>query len=266
MHPLNIIKYPRTPHIEGSRLQPGDENLNQIPFEQIRHLTLTLEEKVDGANVAISFDSDLNLRLQSRGHLLTGGAREGRYDLFKQWAAAHQDVFRKRIGSRYIIYGEWLYVKHRLFYDALPHYFLEFDMLDTERDIFLDTDARAELLSGLPVVSVPVLARGNFSSLEDLTAHLTHSRFITDAHTDILRRQAESLGLDPGQVAAQTDLSTYMEGIYIKVEQYGAVTQRMKFVRPSFAQIDLPEQGRTRTTFLTNQLCRPLTDIFANCL
>ena len=27
-----IIKYPRTPHLAGSRLQPGDEDLSQVPF------------------------------------------------------------------------------------------------------------------------------------------------------------------------------------------------------------------------------------------
>lgn len=29
-----IIKYPRTPHIQGSRLQPGDEDLRQRPFPE----------------------------------------------------------------------------------------------------------------------------------------------------------------------------------------------------------------------------------------
>lgn len=31
MNQFKIHKYPRTPHIEGSRLQPGDEDLSQIP-------------------------------------------------------------------------------------------------------------------------------------------------------------------------------------------------------------------------------------------
>lgn len=30
-----IIKYPRTPHIEGSRIQPGDEDLSQRSFSEI---------------------------------------------------------------------------------------------------------------------------------------------------------------------------------------------------------------------------------------
>ena len=38
MMPLH--KYPRTRHLEGSRLQPGDEDLDSVPFAAIagRHL------------------------------------------------------------------------------------------------------------------------------------------------------------------------------------------------------------------------------------
>jgi hypothetical protein len=55
MEELIIKKYPRTPHIQGSRLQPGDEDLSQIQFKDIAGRHMVLEEKVDGANSAISF-------------------------------------------------------------------------------------------------------------------------------------------------------------------------------------------------------------------
>lgn len=53
-----IIKYPRTPHIQGSRLQPGDEDLRQRPFSDIVGRNVVLEEKIDGANSAVSFTDD----------------------------------------------------------------------------------------------------------------------------------------------------------------------------------------------------------------
>ncbi len=53
-----IYKYPRTPHIQGSRLQPGDEDLESIPFSNIASKYLIVEEKIDGANTAISFSPD----------------------------------------------------------------------------------------------------------------------------------------------------------------------------------------------------------------
>ena len=76
MEPATLKKYPRTPHLEGSRLQPGDEDLSQVSFSYIRGKYLVVEEKVDGANSGISFGKDGTLLLQSRGHYLTGGYRE----------------------------------------------------------------------------------------------------------------------------------------------------------------------------------------------
>lgn len=52
MEPAILKKYPRTPHLEGFRLQPGDEDLSQIPFSSIRGKHPVAEEKVDGANMA----------------------------------------------------------------------------------------------------------------------------------------------------------------------------------------------------------------------
>ena len=54
----DLLKYPRTPHLEGSRLQEGDEDLAQIPFAEIAGKYLVVEEKCDGANSAISFGED----------------------------------------------------------------------------------------------------------------------------------------------------------------------------------------------------------------
>ena len=70
-----------------------DEELSQIPFKEIKNKYIVIEEKVDGANTAISFDDQGELLLQSRGHYLTGGYRERHYNLFKQWAMAHKEEF-----------------------------------------------------------------------------------------------------------------------------------------------------------------------------
>ena len=71
-----MIKYPRTHHLEGSRLQPGDEDLSQVRLSSLRSVPLVIEEKLDGANAALSFDGKGELLLQSRGHYLVGGGRE----------------------------------------------------------------------------------------------------------------------------------------------------------------------------------------------
>ena len=232
----SIIKYPRTPHIEGSRLQPGDEDLSQIPFDNIAGRHIVIEEKIDGANSALSFNPEGELLLQSRGHYLTGGYRERHYNLFKQWAGVHRDALWAVLGCRYVMYGEWMYAKHSIYYDALPHYFMEFDILDRESGRFLDTPSRAKLSAGLPICSVPVLAEGRFHRMDEVLKYLGDSCFITSDHIANLRSAARREGLDTDRICRETDASMTMEGLYIKVEEGGQVVQRVKYVRRSFLQ------------------------------
>jgi hypothetical protein len=258
-----IIKYPRTPHIEGSRLQPGDEDLSQISFSDIAGKEIVVEEKCDGANAAVSFGGDGGLLLQSRGHYLTGGARERHYDLFKRWATVHRDAFHGVLGSRYVMYGEWLYAKHTVFYDALPHYFLEFDVLDRETGAFLDTPSRRALLSGLPVVSAPVIARAAFESLAALIRLVGPSAYIRPGHMERLRATCLRMGEDAERRCAETDPTTTMEGLYLKLEENGAVRARMKYVRASFLQkVEENETHWLNRSIIPNQLERPLEEIF----
>jgi len=61
-----IVKYPRTPHISGSRIQPGDEDLEAVARELLKGCFIVVEEKLDGSNCGISFDEGGALALQSR--------------------------------------------------------------------------------------------------------------------------------------------------------------------------------------------------------
>ncbi|MGN1235385.1 MAG: RNA ligase family protein [Christensenellaceae bacterium] len=263
MEEFLIRKYPRTPHLEGSRLQPGDEDLSQVRFSEIAGKRLVVEEKIDGANSAISFSSKGDLYLQSRGHYLTGGYRERHYHLMKQWANVHRESFYSVLGNRYIMYGEWMYAKHTVFYDALPAYFMEFDIYDRERGIYLDTPSRRELTSRMPVCSVPVLAEGQFRRKEEITRLIGPSLYKTEDSLMVLRKVAEDLGLNADRICVETDDSNLMEGIYIKVEERGEVVSRLKFVRNSFLQS--PSQSETHwidRPIVPNQLAVPFEEMF----
>ncbi|MFG2044917.1 RNA ligase family protein [Dactylosporangium sp. NPDC048998] len=229
-----LRKYPRTPHLQGSRLQPGDHDLAQVPFAELAGRPLVVEEKLDGANAAISFDTDGGLLLQSRGHYLTGGPREKQFALFKAWAAGVRYQLWPVLRDRFILYGEWLYAKHTVFYDALPHHFCEFDVYDRRSEVFLSTPHRRELLAGLGVASVPVLHEGSFADLAALTKLVGPSTCRTGGWREALREAAVAGGADPDQVVRETDMSDDMEGLYLKLEDDDAVLGRYKWVRPSF--------------------------------
>ncbi|NGN68490.1 RNA ligase family protein [Streptomyces sp. A7024] len=229
-----LRKYPRTPHLSGSRLQPGDEDLDAVPFAEIAGRHLVVEEKLDGANAAISFTAAGELRLQSRGHYLSGGPREKQFAQLKAWASVVREPLWERLGDRYVLYGEWLYAKHTVFYDALPHYFCEFDILDRTDDSFLSTPARRELLAGAPVTSVPVLHEGAVKRPQEITDLVGPSTARTTGWRSALTDAAREAGLDPERVAAETDRADEMEGLYLKIEEGGRTTGRLKWVRASF--------------------------------
>ena len=203
---IQILKYPRTPHISGSRLQPGDEDVKVVAREALEGVSFIIEEKLDGSNCGVSFAPHGSLILQSRGHVLAGGPRERQFDLLKRWASHHVAALRDILGQRYVMYGEWLYARHTIPYDRLPHYFLEFDILDRESGAFLDTEARGKLLAGGPVLSVPVLGRSPAGMIETYVGKSLYS---------------------------STEM---MEGLYLKGEGGGHVVERFKYVRTDFLQ------------------------------
>ena len=234
---FDIKKYPRTQHLCGSKLQKGDEDLSQIPFSAIFGKNIVIEEKIDGANSAVSFDQNGDLLLQSRGHYLTGGYRERHYAPMKVWANIHRDKFYKVLGKRYIMFGEWMYAKHTVYYDMLPDYFMEFDIYDREQQVFLDTNTRRDFTDEIGIISsVPILGKGIYKTEKSILSHLGPSNYKSGSHIENLRATAEKLGLDADKVIAETDPSMLMEGLYIKVEEDGIVKERMKYVRASFAQ------------------------------
>jgi hypothetical protein len=253
-----LRKYPRTPHLVTSRLQPGDEDLDQVPFTELAGRYLVVEEKLDGANSAISFDPDGTLLLQSRGHYLTGGPRERHFAPFKAWAASVAPVLRPILGERHVLYGEWLYAKHTVYYDALPHYFCEFDVLDRQTGEYLSTARRRALLRGTPVLSVPVLHEGTVLSLAALTGLVGHSTAKSPTWRESLVTSAAAAGVDGARALADTDPADEMEGLYVKREEGGVVTGRFKWVRPGFstAVLDSGTHWLNRP-IVVNQLADP---------
>ena len=236
---MEIIRYPRTPHLEGSNLQPGDEGHDRVKLAVLRArfpgAVCIIEEKIDAANAGIFFDGDLHLRIQSRGHILSGGARERQFGPLKEWAAAIEADLLERLEDRYTMYGEWCWAHHTQFYDWLPDYFMEFDVLDRHTGTFLSTPARRALLDGLPISSVPVIGTDWPDSAEALHKMVGPSLYRSPDWRDTLRMAAEQANVDPEDALRLAD-GDLAEGHYIKIEQGGAVLFRAKFVRPGFVQ------------------------------
>jgi hypothetical protein len=224
-----------------------------------------IEEKLDGANAGMSLDEHGRLRLQSRGHVLTGGPRERHFDLYKQWARTHEAALSERLAGGLTLYGEWLYAKHTIFYDQLPHYFMEFDIRDAGGN-FWSTARRNEHLAGSPITAVPVLWCGVVEKPHDLPDLVAHALYKSPRWRDRLRAAAVEGGVDPDRCAVETDSSDLAEGLYIKVEDpvTNLVLARYKWVRASFltAVLDSGSHWHSRP-IVANQLAEGV-DLFSS--
>ena len=82
----DFIKYPRTPHLFGSKGTDDDKHLSRQEFEGlIADPSLIVEEKIDGTNVGIHFTSGGRMVLQCRGREIT----EGNQDIARKTQARH---------------------------------------------------------------------------------------------------------------------------------------------------------------------------------
>jgi len=261
---IPLLKYPRTAHLEGSRLQIGDTDDGQTPLSALHGQHVVIEEKLDGANAAVSFTSAGELLLQSRGHYLAGGAGERQFNLFKHWAAAHEAALLERLEDRYVMYGEWCFAKHSCWYDRLPAFFMEFDLYDRRAACFLSTPARHTLLADGPVMSVPVLYEGEMPRSTKAMRSLVRPSLARSADWKPAFEQAVAQENQPlDLVRQQTDLSDLAEGLYLKTESNAQVTGRYKWVRPDFVQTILDSGSHhSRRPVLPNQLA-PGVDLYA---
>jgi ATP-dependent RNA circularization protein (DNA/RNA ligase family) len=220
----DFIKFPSTPHLA---ILPGvdirnDKVLTASEREEFLRHALIVEEKVDGANLGISFDSEGNIRAQNRGaYLQLPGS--GQWKKIGGWLALRTDVLFENLSDRYILFGEWCYARHSVLYDRLPDWFLGFDIYDGKSRRFLSSNRRERQLEKMHIAKVPILARGRFTfpELKDL--------------------------LSQSKLADQP-----AEGIYLRFDQGDWLGQRAKLVRPMFIQA--VEQHWSRSAIRPNRI------------
>lgn len=103
-------KYPRTPHFPWS---PGgtsdDRRLLDVSF--LLNVPVVITEKLDGSNVCLEAE-----HVYARSHV--NGPVHPSFDLLK---AFHAQV-KGKIPANAQVFGEWLYARHSIGYNSLPHY------------------------------------------------------------------------------------------------------------------------------------------------
>lgn len=228
-----MIKLPRTLHIEGSRLPQGKTDPEAVQFSALSGKLLYVEEKVDGTGVVIFFDDQLTPRIWHRGSPATGKE----FDQLRDWVNLYQDQLFDILEDRYLLFGEWMLRKHHIYYDKLPAFFLESDILDQKTGIWLSTLARQELLRPYDFIrSVPILSVMKPTKLSQLIAQIKRPLHQSNMWRSHLWHKCEMYDWDLEKVLKETDQSELAEGLYIKHEDGQKVIGRYKYVRYEFVE------------------------------
>ncbi len=214
----DFFRFPHTPHLawlgEGT---PRDDKL-LIPKEVDALLDgeVVVEEKLDGANLGISLGSDGQLRAQNRGQYLVAPFT-GQFSRLQGWLSQHQLTLVDGLGSQRILFGEWCAARHSLDYDALPDWFLLFDVYDRARGMFWSTSRRNALAEELGLVVVPRLLGG---------------RMTLDGLRTLLETRASRFRAGP------------LEGVVVRRESDNWCEARGKLVNADFTQAILDHWSR----------------------
>ena len=164
----DFFRFPHTPHIVwlGAGTPREDKVLGSQDVAALLSGPVLVEEKLDGANLGLSVGGDGKLRVQNRGQYLIEPL-SGQFSRLNAWLARHGFRLAETLDRNLILFGEWCAAKHSLDYEALPDWFLAFDVYDRVQQRFWSTGRRNALVVSLGIASVPPLFNGK-RTLEEL--------------------------------------------------------------------------------------------------
>jgi|694.fasta_scaffold76848_4 hypothetical protein len=188
-NPREFHPYPSIPHLTvlPGNVVRSDKILSQEEQSKFLSDQILIEEKIDGANVGISFDEDGAVRLQNRNTILIDQSAWQWGPLF-EWLIFKSPKLLNALADRYILFGEWCYAVHSIYYDSLPDWFLGFDIYDTDTARFLDVDERNQKFMHMDIHSVPRIAESHFT-LDNLVKRLERSKFSNEEAEGIVLRR-----------------------------------------------------------------------------
>jgi ATP-dependent RNA circularization protein (DNA/RNA ligase family) len=175
---LAFFRFPHTPHLAwlGDGSPRDDKVLSPSESDSLLAGPVCVEEKLDGANLGLSFAPDGALRAQNRGQYLTK-PYSGQFSRLGGWLGMHEWQWRSQVAPNLILFGEWCAATHSLDYAELPDWFLLFDVYDRDAQRFWSGARRDALARSLGLALVPVLVRGKMDLRKLTVVNSADSRF-----------------------------------------------------------------------------------------
>ncbi|KAI8901036.1 hypothetical protein BC833DRAFT_522811 [Globomyces pollinis-pini] len=211
---FKFIKYPRTRHLYNLGSATRDDLIldetDALAFLQTTSpKSLTIQEKVDGANVGFRMDRNGEIICQNRTHIINS-ASHPQFQKLGAWIYRHKDSLSTILGSNddRILFGEWMAAKHSIHYDQLDDYFIAFDCYDIKSNSFYSVKRFHELLQNTTLITVPVI---------EIPAILNRDTLV-------------GLLNDPSVFSSKTP----REGLVLRIDQGDWMVDKAKMVRPDF--------------------------------
>lgn len=179
--------YLRTPYLIGSGASTGDVVIPETDRQAWFRGHVIVEEKLDGANVAVWLGEHDRLQVAGRGGV-DGMDRAGQLGRLRAWCAKRLPDLTALLAGELVAYGEWLWLEHSVPYDRLPDLLIFIDLWSPSHG-FLPVDERDRRSEAHGFVSPPRLFEGVLGSRERLDALFGRSAFgSADAEGLVLRR------------------------------------------------------------------------------
>lgn len=164
---VELFKFPRTRHLfdaGGNGVSRDDllmdkEEADVFYSRRGRQTVVSIEEKVDGANLGISISqSDYRLLVQNRSHYVNAHTHK-QFSGLDQWLEQHSaGLFEAMEPGRHVLFGEWLFAKHSIHYTRIPGYFVAFDIYDRQSHRFYSRRERNRRLEATHIPFVRLIA------------------------------------------------------------------------------------------------------------
>lgn len=173
-------KYEKTYRIQTPNVHvAGKKILSKTEQKDLITGRITIEEKIDGANVGvIASKKGDQFRLQKRGSLVEF-SEHPQFQRFKAWTMERYNDLMK-LPYPYVLYGEFMWATHHIFYDSLPDWFICFDIWNGKK--FLKRSEVEEICCDLGIEVVPLLFEGYVDNILDIESYLRGPSAFSSEH------------------------------------------------------------------------------------
>ena len=180
--------YPRVAHLVGGRGTRDDLVLGASERDALLAGPVILEEKLDGANVALwADDHQVKVALRSGEG---ASDRAGQLGPLRAWVGERTDPLRSLLTDGTAAYAEWLLLTHTVAYDRLPAYLVVLDLWHPVTGFVAGTE-RDRRCRAAGLAHAPEVWKGTPRTVEEVERHLGTSDFGHEEMEGLVVRSAD---------------------------------------------------------------------------